>query len=138
MFNLRNLPAKESVNYPIPDSPCICDGADVYDVLCPVSKLTGVRENPLRLLQSVLPPDKVRLADAILQELPAVQSENPNISDDDALDMVVSRLSIGTPSENSVVRERLASVADVLLPKQSTEPAPATEVKSDADIVESV
>lgn len=99
--------------------PSIVEGAEVYDTLCPVSKKTGHRENPLTLLAKVLPPDKARLANTILQEIPSIQQENPNISDGDAIDMAVERFSSGTPYEDAQLRESLFNAADVLFPQLS-------------------
>lgn len=101
--------------------PTIIEGADVFDVLCPVSKATGHRENPLSLLTKVLPPDKERLASLILQEIPAIQSENPRISDADAIEMCVSRFSSGSKFEDGQVREALFKAADLLFPGMSEE-----------------
>lgn len=101
--------------------PNIIEGADVFDVLCPVSKATGHRENPLSLLTKVLPPDKERLASLILQEIPAIQSENPRISDADAIEMCVSRFSSGSKFEDGQVREALFKAADLLFPGMSEE-----------------
>lgn len=110
------LKASEKVNKEVP---IIIEGADVFDVLCPVSKKTGHRENPLSLLAKVLPPDKERLASLILQEIPSIQQENPNISDSDAIDMCVQRFSTGTPYEDQQIRSALFDAADVLFPQMS-------------------
>lgn len=105
------------------DLPTIIEGAEVYDVLCPVSKKTGHRENPLSLLVKVLPPDKERLAASILQELPSIRQENPTISDADAIDLCVDRLSSGSPYEDGLVRDALMNVADVLFPESVADQA---------------
>lgn len=99
------------------DLPTIIEGAEVYDCLCPVSKKTGHRENPLSLLVKVLPPDKERLAASILQVLPSIHQEYPDISDGDAIDLCVDRLSSGSPYEDGLVRDALMNVADVLFPE---------------------
>lgn len=50
MFNLsKEAIERSSFVYASPKNdtlPCLCEGADVFDVLCPVSKKTGHRENP--------------------------------------------------------------------------------------------
>lgn len=125
-FNLSNqtieriasLKVEEMVNKEVP---IIIEGADVFDVLCPVSKKTGHRENPLSLLAKVLPPDKERLASLILQEIPSIQQENPDISDSDAIDLCVQRFSTGTPYEDQQIRSALFDAADVLFPQMSEE-----------------
>lgn len=114
----KNLKVVEKVNKEVP---IIIEGADVFDVLCPVSKKTGHRENPLSLLARVLPPDKERLASLILQEIPSIQQEDPNISDSDAIDMCVQRFSTGTPYEDQQIRSALFDAADVLFPQMSEE-----------------
>lgn len=125
MFNLtpEALARVQQLSVPVikVDLPIIIEGADVFDVLCPVSKATGHRENPLSLLTKVLPPDKERLASLILQEIPAIQSENPRISDADAIEMCVSRFSSGSKYEDGQVREALFKAADLLFPGMSVE-----------------
>ena len=130
-FNLPSHVVYNDCESPIDNNPAICEGADIYDVLCPVSKLSGVRENPLLLLSRVLSPDKARYIDMILQELPNIPT-NQDISDDDALDMVVSRLNIGSPAEDDAVRVQLSRVVDVLLPQRAVEvPKPADKPSID-------
>ena len=99
-------------------NPVVLEGAEVFDILCPVSKLTGHRENPLSLISRVLTPDKSRALQLALQEIPADPQEGSNMSDDDYLNMLVPRLSSGSPSEDAMVRERLASMIDILRPDQ--------------------
>lgn len=115
-FNLAIMPSKADSKSLKVSAPSIIEGADIFDVLCPVSKKTGHRENPLSLLSKVLPPDKSVLASQILQEIPSIRQENPNLSDSDAIDLCVSRFSSGSPYEDGIVRDRLMSVADVLFP----------------------
>lgn len=119
MFGIRNLSQFEShkvVEFNDPN-PVIIQGAEIFDTLCPVSKLTGVRENPVSLLSRVLDPAKARALDSVLQQLPTMRNEDPNMSDEDALDMCMARLETGTPAEDALVAERLASIADVLFVK---------------------
>ena len=55
--------------------PCIIEGSEAYDLVCPVSSVTGCRENPLALLKSLISdPTKSRALDMILQELPSISS----------------------------------------------------------------
>lgn len=116
-FNLHPAIKQKDSKVVKVDLPTIIEGAEVYDCLCPVSKKTGHRENPLSLLVKVLPPDKARLAASILQELPSIRQEYPNISDGDAIDLCVDRLSSGSPYEDGLVRDALLNVADVLFPE---------------------
>lgn len=120
MFDIRVLPDGAGVNDVVrlnENIPNVIEGSEVFDTLCPVSQLTGFRENPLQLLSKVLDPSKARLIDAVLQEIPSV-NEDGRISDDEALDMMVDRLVTGTPSEDAIIRSKLSSMLDVLLPPQ--------------------
>lgn len=116
-FNLHPAIKQKEMKDVKVDLPNVIEGAEVYDVLCPVSKKTGHRENPLSLLVKVLPPDKERLAASILQELPSIRQEYPDISDGDAIDLCVDRLSTGSPFEDGQVRDALMNAADVLFPE---------------------
>ena len=97
------------------DVPSLIDGVEILDTICPVSKLTGHRTNPLTLLGAVT-DGNARLLQAVLAELPAVQSD-PRVSDDDKLDMLVSRLDTGTFADMDAVRDALASISDSLFVK---------------------
>lgn len=107
-------------NYSSPaflDSTCVdgekhlIDGADVYDKLCPVNKLTGCRENPLSLLSSLVnDPVRGNLLRGILDELPTIAS-NSQLSDDDKIDMLMCRLSTGAPAEDDLFRAKLEKIA---------------------------
>lgn len=143
MFNLTSVAIERSQNFFIESEkndklPSLCEGADVFDVLCPVSKKTGHRENPLSLLVKVLPPDKERLAAMILQEIPSIQQENPRISDADAIEMCVSRFSSGSKYEDQQVRQALLDAADLLFPDASDaeKAAAASAVASESPDVE--
>lgn len=120
MFGIRRLPDWAGVCDVVRINETISnqlEGAEVFDTLCPVSKLTGFRENPLSLLAKQLDPAKVRLVNAVLQELPVVANEDGRISDSDALDMIVDRLSSGTPAEDALIRSKLSDMLDVLIPQ---------------------
>ena len=84
-----------SVCLDVPD--VVLDGAELYDTLCPVNKLTGHRSSVFKLLGK-LTGAKADLLNAVLQELPTIQSD-PRLSDQDRVDYLVSRLSTGTPEE---------------------------------------
>lgn len=112
-----NLPEKFDGEYDVPN---IVEGIDEYDILCPVSKLTGNRTNPLDLLKMVMPERHTQFLNAILNEVPALAS-NPNMSDEDRIETLTFRLCSGTPAENEIVMNQLASVADVLFPKEVKE-----------------
>lgn len=100
--------------------PILIDGADVYDILCPPSSLTGNRNNPLDLLRMVLPDKENRFLNQILQEIPTVSSD-PNLSDEDRISTLTYRLASGTPAEDEIVMHSLMKVADVLFPHSSSD-----------------
>lgn len=94
------------------DMPYLCDGVDVLDMLCPVSKVTGLRENPLTLIRKlVTDPAKQALLYQFLQEVP-IDSSQSNLSDEERFDMCFQRLDCGTPAENDAMREILMNVFD--------------------------
>lgn len=104
-----------SVDPIVKEVPSLIDGVEILDTICPVSKLTGHRTNPLTLLGAVT-DGNARLLQAVLAELPAVQSD-PRVSDEDKLDLLVSRLDTGTFADMDVVRDALASISDSLFVK---------------------
>ena len=111
------------LNVDIDNEPRLIDGVEIIDTICPISKLTGHRTNPLTLLGAVT-DGNARLLQAVLTELPAVQSD-PRVSDDDKLDFLVSRLDTGTFADMDAVRDALASISDSLFVK--------SEVKENAE-----
>lgn len=94
----------------VPDS--VIEGAELFDTLCPVNKLTGHRSSVFKLLGK-LTGAKADLLNAVLQELPTVQSD-PRLSDQDRVDYLVSRLSTGTPAEDALMAERIMNDLDAL------------------------
>lgn len=94
------------------DYPIVIDGADVYDTLCPVSKLTGHRESPFKLLGKLTGANS-QLLNQVLAELPSVHSD-AKLTDEDRADYLVSRLCTGTPAENAVVAEWIMRDLDTL------------------------
>lgn len=94
------------------DMPYLCDGVDVLEMLCPVSKVTGLRENPLSLIRKlVTDPAKQALLYQFLQEVPTDSSQS-NLSDEERFNMCIQRLDCGTPAENDAMREILMNVFD--------------------------
>lgn len=92
--------------------PCVIEGADLLDTLCPVSKFTGARESPFSLLGKITNANS-DLLNAVLQELPVIAS-NPSLSDADRVEFLVSRLGSGTPAEDALLSSRLMSDIDAL------------------------
>lgn len=110
--------------------PVVIEGVESYDVLCPVNKLTGCRENPLELLRTLSnDPKRQRLLDGILVELPTIASDS-RLSDDDKIDMLMCRLSTGCPAEDDLYREKLEVIAEPLFKSFG---ASSKEVKRDVD-----
>lgn len=117
------------------NAPNIIEGVEIYELLCPVSKLTGHRENPLSLLKSLMNDSvKSRQLDAFLQELPTIDAPR-GLADDELVDMMMERLSTGTPAEDDKYRTYLESVAGDILDsvgmreskEQKAEPASSPE-----------
>lgn len=98
------------------DVPVAIEGAAEFETLCPVSKVTGHRANPLTLLKLALSDKNSRLLDAILQEVPTVQ-QLQGVDDDTKLDLLASRLATGTLAEHDQLVSQLEKVADLLFPK---------------------
>lgn len=108
---------------PSDDAPVLLEGADVYDILCPPSKLTGNRSNPLDLLKMALPDKDYRFLGQILQEVPSVSSD-PNLSDEDRISVLSYRLATGTPAEDESFTRSLMKIVDSLFPaKPSVSPS---------------
>lgn len=90
----------------------VIEGAELFDVVAPVSKFTGHRENPLSLLGK-LTGAKADVLNAVLQELPTVASD-PRLTDEDRVAYIVERCSSGTPAEDALMAERLMNDIDAL------------------------
>lgn len=90
----------------------VIEGVELLDVVAPVSKFTGHRENPLSLLGK-LTGAKADVLNAVLRELPVVASD-PRLSDEDRVAYIVERCSSGTPAEDALMAERLMNDIDAL------------------------
>lgn len=113
MVSIQYKTAATPPEYGVFCAPIVIEGVNELEVLCPISKLTGNRENPLQLLNKLLPPDKAQILGGILQDLPATSNDS-RLSDEDRFSLVKSRLLTGTPSEDAQWMSYLSSVADVL------------------------
>lgn len=112
----------------------VVEGADELAVLCPVSKLTGF---PMSLQQAVfmITDKNVRLAEQLLREIPAV-SDSDQISDDDKLRLLVSRLDSGSFAENDNVAVILGNIAKEFFPDADAKEVvdkTVEKIKFDAD-----
>lgn len=90
----------------------VIEGAEVFDVVCPVSKFTGHRESAFKLLGK-LTGAKADLLNVALQEIPSLASDS-RLTDEDRVAAIVDRLSTGTPAEDSLMAERLMADIDAL------------------------
>lgn len=93
----------------------IIDGLEAYEVLCPISSVTGCRENPLQLLKTLVnDPAKSRALDMILQDLPSMSSPSGASVDD----LFASLQSVFVDSafyEDDKFAERLMNISSDLL-----------------------
>lgn len=109
-FNLLTQPSNE-VPVVAPVVP-VMEGLELLDVVCPVSKATGHRQSPFKLLGK-LTGAKADVLNAVLQELPTIVSD-PRLSDEDRVAYIVERCSSGTPAEDALMAERLMNDIDAL------------------------
>lgn len=117
--------------------PNVIEGSELLDTLCPVSKNTGRRGNPLALLGKLTGADS-NLLNSVLQELPALRSD-PRLTDEDRVNAIVERLATGSPAEDALMAERLMKDIDALgiSSKSVDEVKPSDTIKfdsADADI----
>lgn len=109
----------------------VCEGKELYETCCPVSKFTGHRESPFKLLGK-LTGAKADVLNAILQELPTVFSD-PRLSDSDRAQFITERCCSGTPAENALVAERIMNDLDALGFSQKQAQAAAESSKIEFD-----
>lgn len=116
------------------DSPVVIEGVDVYDIVCPPSRMTGNRTNPLTLLSMALPDKDNRFIGQLLSEVPSIASDS-SLTDQQRIDTLAMRLATGTPSENEVFSSQLMKVADVLFPDKSSDSVPSDSINFDSQDV---
>lgn len=107
--NLRNMAFVEpkSVLEEVIDIRPVMDDTSAFETLCPVNSVTGHRGNPLDALDMVLKPEKARLLNEVLQEIPP--SGVP--SDVGTFELLADRLSCGTDSERAIYLKKLEGIA---------------------------
>lgn len=120
---------KSSSLRPFSDAPVVIEGFREIETLCPISHLTGKRENPLSLLAKITDAGKASMLAGLLQQLPNENSDS-RLSDSDRISVLAERLSTGVPAEDERFRARLESIADVLFYK----PAVRSEVDDNSNI----
>lgn len=136
MFEHRNYNIRSFIPVSVERS-FLIDGADVYCQLCPVSSVTGYRQNPLELLK-VLSNDPAwqRNLAVVLQEIPSVIADD-KLSSEDKFAFLRHRFLSGTPSEDLNYSKLLASAVDDYLAmldlKLDPAPAPAPVPAPDPD-----
>lgn len=138
MFGISFYPNKQNVIMDCnvaPGAPDqVIEGAEIYDTICPVSKLTGHRESPFKLLSKISGADSA-LVNQVLQELPSIASD-ARLSDEDRVQSLVSRLSTGTPAEDAIMAEKLMADLDALGLKVSSAEDVKEAVKDTIDFAE--
>lgn len=109
----------------------VCEGKELYETCCPVSKYTGHRESPFKLLGK-LTGAKADVLNSLLQELPTVFSD-PRLTDSDRARFIVERAVSGTPAEQAIVAERLANDLEALgfSQKQAQSVAESSKIEFD-------
>lgn len=107
---------------PVSDLPVIIEGASEIETLCPISHLTGKRENLLSLLAKITDAGKASMLAGMLNQLP-VDNCDTRLSDSDRISLLAERLSTGVPAEDERFRARLESIADVLFYKPAVQSA---------------
>ena len=118
-------------------APRLIDDLDILDALCPVSKVTGLRENMLSLLRKVAgDPAKATLLNAALQVIPSVESLK-GATDEQKVDYLVNRLDKGTPAEDDLIRSRLLEMIQDAPFKEQPKVDPTTIEFSEKDSPES-
>lgn len=95
--------------------PPILEGGTEIETLCPISKVTGHRANPLTLLQFALSEKNSRLLGSILQEIPSLPTDI-TLSDEDKIRLLPSVRTVGTQAEQDNLVNELMQVADILFP----------------------
>lgn len=122
-------------------APSIIDGVDILDTLCPVSKKTGLRENPLSLIRKLVnDPAKQALLYSIIQELPTDNSQ-VNLDEESKFEFCAQRLQVGTPAENEELFHQFESVIDLVVDSQKAAAAKQAAEKiafdgSDKEIID--
>lgn len=117
----------EELRYPCFDDKKLISGMEEIETLCPVDPLTGHRDSFENIVYKALDPKYAGLAQRVLVELPAVQSDDDKKNDDAKLDTLVSRLDVGSMAERDAVVAQLSSISDVLFRSSEPAPAPASE-----------
>lgn len=110
--------------YPCFDNKKIIQGIEELDILCPVDPTTGHRDSFESIVYKALDPKFAGLAQRVIVELPAVQSDSDLGNDEAKLDTLVSRLEVGSFAERDAVTAQLSDISSVLFDRPSVGGAP--------------
>lgn len=122
------------------DMPTVIEGVEAYMTLCPVSKLTGHRENPLSLLKTLATdPQKSRLLNEVVQDVSSLAVNSPKLSNDELISLAMDNLHAGTFFESDQQSEKYLSVVSDFVNSRRVDPSnksgKQTDVKTDDDII---
>lgn len=111
----------------------VIEGAEIFDIVAPIVKLTGKRENPFKLLTTLANnPEKQRALSVVMQELPTLVSD-PRLTDDDRVELLRPRLMVGTPSDDDNFMRYLEGLAKPLF--DSVRASMGIDSSSSSDVV---
>lgn len=133
MFNIARFNNVEIKRFESAE-PLVIDGVDAYKALCPVSSVTGHRENPLKLLSTLASdPSKQRLLASVLQEID-VKSSSPDLSNDDLIMLAGDNLSSGSFFESDIQAQKYIDVlGDYVNSRRDVKPVSKKPSESDVD-----
>lgn len=130
-FNVanNNVAQERKVSfYVAKELPCVLQGREIIESLCPVSSKTGLRENILSLIKKLsADPAKGAMLMQCLQEIPQ-DTSMASLLEDDKFTFVANRLSVGTPAENEEYRKYLYSAIELLDSMQQNMVKPVDKV----------
>lgn len=129
----RNFQISSEIRLDKVDAPVLLENGDTIQKLLPVSRLTGNRQSMYSLLKMVGGEKYSRAIDALLPEIPAIMSDQ-RLSDDDRVDLLTSRLNVGSASENDRMRKQLALVVDTFKDSFVEVPDASPESSSDSSL----
>lgn len=112
------------------DAKVVIEGTENIEILCPVNKFTGLRENPLSLIQTLSnDPVKSRALEGLFAELPTLASQG-KLSNDEMFEQLQSVFADSTYYDNDKFADYLMQLSDSLLRSVGVEKI--TEVKEPA------
>lgn len=131
MFSIRDISKRVMTFKPSfpKDEEFVIDGAEAFKLLSPIDKNTGLRTNPLRILDSLSDDPAIsRALNDVFMEMQPLGAD-PALSNDDIMTAFIDRASVGTPYENERFAQRALRNMDVILGQFGRQPK--EEVSSD-------